>query len=466
MKEKDSFILDIKRLGINGEGIGFYNRMAVFVPNAIPGEGHLILVEKVDGKMAFGKTEEIKHSSKFRVVPSCPYYNECGGCNTSHIDYKEMLKFKREAIIEALGRYTKINYRQFEIKPTVESEKIFGYRNRSQLAIRKDMDFKYTTTMLKEKSNQAINIKECMVQDPNINRINNEILKIADELEIPPYVAKYNRGGLRYLVTRVNTNGEALVCIICAEKNSKIKDLAKRVMDIKGVKGVYESFNNSKKENTFFGDEINHLEGSEYIVESIGNIKYRIYPNTFFQLNTLQAKKMYDLVLKACKLSRKERVLDAYCGVGTIGLYLAHMAKEVVGIEYNKDSVFAANENAKMNKIKNATFLQGDAKELLPKMIKDGQTFDVLVVDPPRVGLGEEFINTILEAKIPRLVYASCNPATLAKDLEILSKAYQINYITPLDMFPQTAHVEMVTTLVRVEDESENKIKTHNNIFA
>ena len=360
-----------------------------------------------------------------------------------------MLKFKKEAITEALNRYTKINYRQFEIKPTVESDKIFGYRNRSQLAVRKDMNFKYTTTMLKEKSNQAININECMVQDPNINRINNEILKLADELEIPPYVAKYNRGGLRYLVTRVNQKGEALVCIICAEKNSKVKELAKRAINITGVKSVYESFNNSKKENTFFGDEINHLEGDAYIIETIGKIKYRIYPNTFFQLNTAQAKKMYDLVLKACKLSRKERVLDAYCGVGTIGLYLAHMAKEVVGIEYNKDAVIAANENAKINKIKNSTFLQGDAKELLPKMLKEGQEFDILVVDPPRVGLGEEFINTIIEAKIPRLVYASCNPATLAKDLEVLSKIYQIKYITPLDMFPQTAHVETVVLLSR-----------------
>lgn len=447
MKEKDNFILDIKRLGINGEGIGFYNRLAVFVPNAIPGEGHVVTVEKVENKMAFAKSEEIKTKSPHRVEPSCPYYDECGGCNTLHIAYDEMLKFKKEAITEALSRYTKINYRQFEIKPTVSSDKIFGYRNRSQLAVRKDMDFKYSVTMLKEKSNQAINIKECKVQDPNINRINQEVLKLADELEIPPYVVKYNRGGLRYLVTRVNTKGEALVCIICAEKNSKIKELAKRVINISGVKSVYESFNNSKKENTFFGDEINHLEGDKFIVETIGKIKYRIYPNTFFQLNTLQAEKMYDLILKGCKLSRKERVLDAYCGVGTIGLYLAHMAKEVVGIEYNKDSVVAANENAKINNIKNANFLQGDAKELLPKMLKDGQVFDVLVVDPPRTGLGEEFINTILETEIPRIVYASCNPATLAKDLELLTKKYKINYMVPLDMFPQTALTECVCTL-------------------
>lgn len=447
MKENESFILDIKRLGINGEGIGFYNRMAVFVPNAIPGEGHSVIVTKVDGKMAFAESQEIKTQSPNRVNPDCPYYNECGGCNTAHIKYEEMLNLKRDAVIEALARYTKLNYRQFEIKPTIPSVKTNGYRNRSQLSVRKDMDFKYTTTMLKEKSNIQINVKDCLVQDSNINYINQEVLKLADELEIPPYVVKYNRGGLRYLVTRVNKKGEALVCIICAEKNSKIKELAKRIMNIPNVKGVYESFNANRNESGFFGDEINHLEGEKFIVEQLGKIKYRIYPNTFFQLNTDQAKNMYDIVLKSAKLSRKERVLDAYCGVGTIGLYMAQMAKEVVGIEYNKDAVLAARENAKINNIHNAQFMQGDANHVIPTMIEKGEKFDVIVVDPPRVGLGIEFINTILEAKIPRVIYVSCNPATLAKDLNLLTKEYKVNSITPLDMFPNTSLVETVCLL-------------------
>ncbi len=446
MKEKDSFILDIKRLGINGEGIGFYNRMTTFVENAIPGEGHLVEVTDVKDKMVFAKSFEIKHSSSDRRVPSCPYYEECGGCNVSHISYEKMLEFKRDLVIEAITRYTKLNPRSFEIRKTVPSLEQFGYRNRSQLTIQKIND-EYTVTMLKAKSNHLVPIRECKIQKPIINQINQKVMVYAKELGISVYLPKFNRGVLRYLVVRANAQNEVLVCLICAEKNNKIKELAKKIILIPEVKGVYESFNTSKKEAVFFGEETNLLEGMPYIIEQIGTIKYKLYPNTFFQLNTAQAKNAFDLVLKACKLSRKERVLDAYCGVGAIGLYLANMAKEVVGIEYNKDSVVAANENAKLNKIQNAKFYQGDAAMLLPAMITKGETFDVVVVDPPRTGLGKELIDTLLKTEVKKVVYVSCNPATLAKDIEKLSTRYRVNSITPLDMFPQTALVESVCQL-------------------
>ena len=450
MKEKDSFILDIKRLGINGEGIGFYNKMAVFVENAIPGEGHSIEVSKVDGKMAFGKTIEIKHISKDRVNPSCPYYAECGGCNVSHISYEKMLEFKRDLLIEAISRYTTLNPKSFEIRKTIPSEDMLHYRNKSQLVVKK-VDGKFSVCMLQPNSNMIVPIDSCLVQKKKINELNRNVLKLAEELDISPYITKFQRGLLRYLIIRVNENDEALVCIVCGERSNKIKELAKKVIELPGVVGVYESFNNSKKEVGFFGTEPQLLEGKPYIVEKLGKVMYRIYPNTFFQLNTKQAKNLFDVILKACKLSFKERVLDAYSGVGAIGLYLAHMAKEVVGIEYNKDAVTAANENAAMNKIKNAKFLQGDAALLLPKLIEE-EPFDVVVVDPPRTGLAEEFISTLLKTHIKRVIYVSCNPATLAKDLEKLSSAYQVNSITPLDMFPQTALVESICSLVlRIE---------------
>lgn len=445
MNEKDNFILDIKRLGINGEGIGFYNKTAVFVQNAIPGEGHNIEIIKKDNKMAFGKTLEIKRVSKDRIAPVCPYYNECGGCNVAHISYERMLKLKKESIIEALNRYTSLNPRTFEIRETVPSDDIFHYRNRSQLNV-KSIDSSYSVCMLKPNTNHIVPISNCLVQRKKINEINNKVVKLAEEMGISCYIAKFSRGILRYLITRVNEQNEALVCFVCGEKNSKIKELAKKVMQIEGVRGVYEAFNSSKKEIGFFTEEPVLLEGQPYIIEKLGKISYQIYPNTFFQLNTKQAEKMMEIVLKNCKLSFKERVLDAYCGVGAIGLYLAKMTKEVVGIEYNKDAVIAANENAKLNKIKNAKFLQGDATLLLPQLLKE-EAFDVLVVDPPRIGLTDEFINEVNSAKINRLIYVSCNPATLAKDLEKLSEVYKINSITPVDMFPQTALTEAVVTL-------------------
>lgn len=454
MKEKEQFILDIKRLGINGEGIGFYNKLAVFVDGAIPGEGHEVCVTKCESKMVFAESVGIKTVSKARKEAECPHYSSCGGCAVMHIQYETMLKYKRDLLIEALNRYTRLEPRSFEIRSTVPSEHIFDYRNKSQLPVKK-LGKTTKVCMIKAKSNELVPIDSCLVTNPLINELNTKILEIADELGISSYVPKFTRGVLRYLVIRVNKKNEALVCFVCFEKNKKIYELAQRVMMLEGVKGVYENFNDSKKTSAIFGNVTNHLAGNPYIVETLGNIQYQIYPTTFFQLNSYQAEVMYDIVLKCCKLSRQERVLDAYCGVGAIGLYLAKMAKEVIGIEYNKDSVLAANENAKLNKIKNAKFYQGDASLLLPKMIKNGTDFDVIVCDPPRVGLGKAFIEAILSTEVKRLVYVSCNPATLAKDLELLSEKYMVNSITPVDMFPQTPLVETICQL-SLKDETKH----------
>lgn len=445
MKIDDQFILDIKRLGINGEGIGFYNKLAIFVDNAIPGEGHEVIVTKCENKMAFAKSLNIKTPSNYRKDASCKYYDSCGGCAVMHIEYNQMLKYKRDILIEALNRYTRLDTKSFEIKSTLPSKEIYGYRNKSQLPVKK-FD-KNSVCMIKAKSNDLIPIDECIVSKPFINELNNKILNLQEELGISSYLYKFSRGILKYIVIRVNKNNEALVCLVCHEKSNKIIQLANRIMEIPGVKGVYENFNDSKRQGVIFGKETNHLSGDKYIFEYLGDVKYQIYPTTFFQLNTNQALEMFNVVLKACKLSKKERVLDAYCGVGAIGLYIAKMAKEVIGIEYNKESILAANENAKINSIKNAKFFQGDASSLLPKMIKDGKNFDVVICDPPRVGLGIEFINTILKTEVKRVIYVSCNPSTLAKDLEVLSEKYNVKSITPVDMFPQTPLVESVTVL-------------------
>ena len=447
MNENDTFSLDIKRMGINGEGIGFYNKLAVFVDGAIPGEVHEVCVTNCSQtKMAFAKTVEIKRVSKSRKIAECPYYEACGGCAVMHVKYEDMLINKRNILIEALNRYTSLDTRSFEIKPTVASPDVFGYRNKSQLPVKR-YDNKTNVCMIKAKSNQLVPVESCMVNNPLINTLNTQILQLVDEIGLQVYLPKFDRGVLKYLVIRVNKQNEALVTFICHEKNNKIKELAKKVIALSGVKGVYENFNEQIKPGSLFGKETNLLEGEPYIIETLGKVKYQIYPTTFFQLNTKQAEAMYNVVLKACKLSLKERILDAYCGVGAIGLYLAKLAGEVVGIEYNKESVMAAEENAKINKIKNAKFYQGDASELLPKMIRDGEVFDIVVADPPRTGLGEKFINTLLDSEVKKIIYVSCNPATLAKDLELLRVKYNVNSITPVDMFPQTPLVETVALL-------------------
>lgn len=446
IKEGDSFILDIKRLGINGEGIGFYNHVAVFVDDAIPGEGHEVTVTKTLDKMVFAKSNLIKTKVDYRKEAECPYYKECGGCNTMHIKENKMGELKREILIESINRYTKINTRKFEIKPTVMGDS-FKYRNRSQLQVVKNHDGA-SVSMTKSNSNVAVSIDDCLVQKDLINDLNKKICHLIDKLKVSVFSYKNNKGIIRYITIRVNNKNEALVCLVCYEKNDIVKELAKEIKKLDNVLGVYRSFNNNLDSGAeIVGTDLELLEGKAYIIETLGKIKYQIYPNTFFQLNSNQAEIMYDLVLKACKLSFKETVLDAYCGVGSIGLYLAHNAKEVIGIEYNKDSVIAANENAKLNKITNAKFYQGNAHELMPKLVKDGITFDVVVVDPPRTGLDNKFIDALLESNVKRVIYVSCNPATLAKNLGRLIEKYNINSITPLDMFPNTALVESITVL-------------------
>ncbi|MBQ9519968.1 MAG: 23S rRNA (uracil(1939)-C(5))-methyltransferase RlmD [Acholeplasmatales bacterium] len=444
IKKDDEFILDIKRLGINGEGIGFYNKLAVFVKDAIPGEGHNVKVTKVDNKMAFAKSLELKTKVDYRKAAECPYYNKCGGCNVMHINNDKVLSFKRDLVIESLTRYTKINPRSFEIKDTLSLNEL-NYRNRSQLSVVED-EGEYKVAMIMEDSNIQIPIDSCLIQNELLNRINNSICALLKKYNISIYSYKKS-GVIRYLSIRVNRKNEALVTLVCYENKDLIK-LSEDILKIDGVVGVYKSTNKSLKSGTsIIGENVQLLCGKEFIIETLGNVKYKIYPDTFFQLNTMATEEMLKIVLKQAKLSFKERVLDAYSGVGAIGLYLAHNAKEVIGIENNKASVIAASENAELNKIKNAKFYQGDAGELLPKMVKDGEVFDVIVVDPPRTGLDDRFIDAILESNVKRIIYISCNPSTLAKNLDRLTAKYQVNSMIPLDMLPKTAHVEVVTTL-------------------
>ena len=445
MKENDQFILDIKRLGINGEGIGFYKRLAVFVDGAIPGEGHNVCITKALDKMAFAKTIEIKHSSPDRIEITCPHYNECGGCNVSHIKYNRMLEFKRDLVIETLNRYTKLNPRKFEIKSTVRSNEIFNYRNRSIGSIKKVND-KYNICMINPVSNEIVPINSCMLQNPIINELNEQILKLAYDMNISLYIPKFNRGILRYLSIRVNSKNEALVCLICGEKSNKIKELASQIIKLENVKGVYENFNNSKKESVFFGTEMNLLEGEDCILEELNNVKYKLYPNTFFHLNTNQANNLYETVLKSLKLSKKETILFTNAGVSLLPLYLSKMTKEVIGIEYNKDLIAYANENAKHNKIINAKFYQGDSVQLLPKMLEDKEV-DIIVLESTKAGIDESIIKTIMNSNVKKVVYISSSMVSMAKDLDKLANSYNINSITPIDMLPQTMNIEAVVVL-------------------
>ena len=450
MNVNDEFILDIKRLGINGEGIGYYNKLAIFVPNAIPREGHNVKITKLEKKYAYAESLEIKTKSDSRIEPVCPHFKDCGACQVMHIDYDKMLEFKRDLLIESLTKYTKLNPRSFEIRKTIPSLKQLNYRNRSIQNIRRTKDG-LKIFMIKENSNNLVPIDKCLVEDNVINNINNKIISIGNKLNIDTYNQKLKKGALKYVSIRVNELGDALVTFICHERDNKINKLAEELINVLNVKGIYLNINNTNKQGEIFGEELIHLAGEKYIIMTLNNIKYKLYPDTFFQLNTDQARNIFDIVLKNAKLSKKETVLDAYCGVGAISLYIAKMAKEVIGIEYNKNAIDLAKENALLNKINNTEFYQGDSSILLEKMLNEGKKFDVIIVDPPRTGLDDKFINNILKSEAKKIIYVSCNPQTLAKNLDKLSVKYNVNSMTPADMFPYSAHVETVVSMTRTE---------------
>ena len=449
LKVGQEVIVDIKRLGINGEGIAFYKKLAVFVNNAIPGEGINVKITKIDNKMAFAEVVNFKHQSESRCEPACPYYKDCGACQTMHIKYDKMCEFKREMVKEAIDRYTKLNSRSFEIKPTYKMENPFNYRFKSQLTATSRFD-KIELGLMRPESNVVTPIKNCLTQNEIINDINNKVKDILNKYDLTAYDAKTQKGDIRNVVVRLSHfNKEAQVTIVYSYKHldEKLAKIAKEIINIEHVVSVAKSYHDQFDDGLVIQKECVILEGKKTIVENIGKYKFELSPESFFQLNPVQTEKLYDFAVKAAKLSHKETVLDLYCGAGTIGIYMSNLAKRIIGVEVNKQAVENAKFNAKSNKVKNAEYYAGTVKEVLPELAKKNINIDVLVCDPPRMGLGADVCNTILENEFKRIVYVSCNPATLAKDINILSKKYNVNYIQPIDMFGFTSHCETVALL-------------------
>ena len=445
----DELFLDIKRLGINGEGIGYYKKQAIFVDGALPKENVLVKVTKTFKGYALAELLEIKVSSPNRTTPFCPYYTKCGGCSLQHLDYKAQGELKREILMESITRYTKINPRSFEVKPTIVMENPQNYRAKVSLPIRNGI---HGTVfgLYAPNSEKFIRIKNCGVQNEQINTVMEEVTKALDKLAITAYDGKSKKGHVRYVVCRASVHSKEIqVTFILAKELKNIEELALEVMKNKQVVSVYYSVNNDTDDVSIFGDNLHKVSGKDCIVEKIGDYYYNLLPNSFFQLNPTQAKVLYDEVKKAAKLSFKENVLDAFCGVGSIGIYLAKWAKEVVGVESNKQAVANAKENAAKNKLKNIRFIEGNATNVLPYLVKDNFIPDVMVFDPPRTGMTPEIKEAVLKSLPKRVVYVSCNPASLAKDLAILTEKYNVKYIQPIDMFPFSSHVESVVLLSR-----------------
>ncbi len=445
LKENDLILLTIKRLGINGEGIGFYKRQVVFVNNALPGEIVEVKIIEANDKYVKGEITKFKKESSDRIKAKCPYFGKCGGCQLQHLSYNAQLEEKKNIVMEAFDRYYDGAVNKIKFLDTIGMENPWGYRNKSSLPTRHNGE-KVVVGMYAINSNKLVYINDCPIENEKINETRNMVLDILNKEKIDVFNPKNHEGVLRYLIIRAFPNTDDVqVSFVLTKENKKLINVLKKLP----VKSSNYSINSDLKSVNIFGDEVINVSGEKMINGKLGNLNFQISPQAFFQLNNLQTVKLYDEIKKACQLTGKEKVLDCYCGIGSIGMYIADNALEVRGIDTNGEGIENARNFAKINKVNNAKFYKGDILPHLHQFAKDGFIPDILVVDPPRKGLELNIINYLQNSKIKKIVYVSCNPSTLAKNINHLQKNYKVEYVQPIDMFPHTSNVEAVTLLQR-----------------
>ncbi|MDN3451577.1 23S rRNA (uracil(1939)-C(5))-methyltransferase RlmD [Planococcus sp. APC 3906] len=447
IEEGMKFPLTIKRLGINGEGIGYYKRNVVFVPGALPGEEITAQITTVKRNFAEARILKMRTASPHRQTPPCPIYDACGGCQLQHLEYSQQLVEKRDLVMQALERYLKgVNVK---VEDTIGMEDPWRYRNKSQFQTRLK-GTKVIAGLFAEGSHQLLDIEQCIVQHPDTTVITNAVKRILEELKMPIYDGKTMKGIIRTIVVRtgVQTGEIQLVLVTTRAKLPQKELLLEKLQKIDtNLVSIVQNIN-KEKTSLIFGDETITLYGKDTIHEELGELAFDLSARAFFQLNPSQTVALYNEIKRAAQLTGNESIVDAYCGVGTIGLWLADGAKEIRGMDVIHESVVDAKANAKKQGV-TAKYVTGTAEKWLELWASEGFVPDVLTVDPPRTGLADSLLKTILKVQPKRFVYTSCNPSTLAKDLQQLSKVYDIKYIQPVDMFPQTAQVEAVTLLER-----------------
>ncbi|MEC1385316.1 23S rRNA (uracil(1939)-C(5))-methyltransferase RlmD [Bacillus velezensis] len=450
LKIGQTFPLTIKRLGINGEGVGYFKKKVVFVPGALPGEEVVAEATNVQPKFSEARVKKIRKPSEHRVTPPCPVYDQCGGCQLQHLAYTQQLREKRDIVIQSLERHTRFNVEEMNIKDTIGMDNPWNYRNKSQFQVGRSQSGSIIAGLYGLDSHKIVPIKECIVQHPATNKTTGIVRRILEKHNVSVYNERTKKGDVRTIVTRVGfETGEVQVVLVTAKETLPNKDeIVKAIQNrLPEVKSIIQNVNGART-SVIFGDKTKALAGSHAIQEVLGDVSFELSARAFFQLNPEQTVKLYDEVKQAAQLTGKEKVVDAYCGVGTIGMWVSSGAKEIRGMDVIKESIDDAKKNAKKHDIKNAAYVTGTAEHWLPKWTKEGFRPDVVIVDPPRTGCDRTFLDTIKKVKPKRFVYVSCNPSTLAKDLQTLSKDYRVEYIQPVDMFPQTAHVEAVVKLV------------------
>ena len=441
--------LDITGLGSTGEGVGRFRDIAVFVPGALTGERVRASAAFIKKNFIVGKLLEIITSSPDRVTPACPVYESCGGCQLQHLSYEAELKEKREQVKAALERIGHL--RDIKVMPTIGSEHPLYYRNKMQFPVagRKGS---LQIGCFALNTHRVINVTDCCIQKQKNNEIAAVVREWMKQYKIQPYDEDKGTGMIRHIMGRVGVHtGEIMVCLVTARDNvPRLKELVKMLKAaIPGVKSVVQNVN-KRNTNVILGEKTKLVAGEPTIKDKIGSLKFNISAQSFFQVNSEQAEKLYNTALAFAELKGTETVVDLYCGTGTITLFMAQKAKRALGIEIVPSAIRDAKKNAVANHVENADFLLGDAAVEMPKLAAGGMRPDVVILDPPRAGCEERVLEAIVKVKPKRVVYVSCNPATLARDLAYLNeRGFAIDKVQPCDMFSRTHHVETVVLLTR-----------------
>ena len=441
--------IEITGLGHSGEGVGRVDNFTVFVPQALPGEQVLATITEVKSNYARGRLEKVIKSSEHRTAPKCAIYDRCGGCQIQHLDYPGQLAVKRQAVVDAVTRIGKLG--PTVVHPTLGAADPWYYRNKMQFPVG-EAGGKIAIGCFAQGTHAIIDTERCFIQHQTNNLIAREVKQLAAELGIKPYDERSGQGVLRHVLGRVGTaTGEVMVVMVTATPDlpRQAEIVARLRSRIKGLVSVVHNVN-FRRTNVILGDRTRTLWGKDTIGDRLGEFIFQISALSFFQVNTAQAEVLYAKAVEYAGLTGVETVIDAYCGTGAISLFLARQAAKVYGIEVVEPAVRDARRNAAANAVDNVEFCSGDAVQVLPALFGRGIRPQVIVVDPPRVGCAPQVLESFAAMEPERMVYVSCNPASLARDLALLAgQGYIPREIQPVDMFPQTHHVECVALIER-----------------
>lgn len=452
--KNNEYILDIISVGYEGEGIAKIDGYPIFIEGAILGEKVKVLIVKAKKNYAYGKLLEVIEASEERIEPKCKVYKRCGGCTVQHMNYKKQLDYKFERVKDCISKIGGLDSSLVEYPIGMKEPE--RYRNKVQLPVG-IVKGELSIGFYAPRSHNIINLETCLIQDKVADKVADITRKwmIKYNISAASIDGVFNKNGLiRHVMIRKGfTTNEVMVVLVSTKKS--VPNIENFIEEIKNnIEGIKSIILNVNKENTnvILGQECITLWGKDTITDYIDNFKFNISPLSFFQVNPVQTEKLYSKALEYAGLTGEETVFDAYCGTGTITLFLSQKAKKVYGVEIIEPAIINARENAKINNIDNAEFFVGKSEEIIPELIEKGIVPEVIVVDPPRKGCDIKLLEAIGKAKPKRVVYVSCDPSTLARDLKILEeKGYKTEKVQPVDMFPHTSHVECVVLMSRVE---------------